>query len=57
MFKLTVFDRPTHYILWTVTQTVDQAVRQETHDKNFDETIDSVVSQLQMAAGTGGGTP
>ena len=57
MFKLTVFDRPTHYILWTVTQTVDAAVRQETHDTNFDEAIGSVVSQLQMAAGTGGGTP
>jgi len=51
-FKLTVYDRPTHYVLWTVTQTVDQAVRQETHDKNFDSALDSLLSELAAAAGT-----
>ena len=51
-FKLTVYDRPTHYVLWTVTQTVDQAERQGTHDKNFDAALDSLLNELAAAAGT-----
>jgi len=51
-FKLTVFDRPTHYIVWTLTQTVDQALRQETHDANFDAALNSVLRQLELVAGT-----
>jgi hypothetical protein len=45
-FKLTVYDRPSHYVLWTITQTVDPANLQKTHDKNFDSSIDSIVTQL-----------
>jgi len=51
-FKLTVYDRPTHYVLWTVTQTVDEAERQVTHDKNFDAALDSLLSELAAATGT-----
>ena len=49
-FKLTAFDRPTHYILWTVMQTVDSATLQKTHDKNFDEALSSVWKQFVAAA-------
>jgi len=45
-FKLIVYDRPTHYVLWTITQTVDPANLQKTHDKNFDTALDSVMDQL-----------
>jgi hypothetical protein len=45
-FKLTVYDRPTHYVLWTITGTVDPANLQKTHDKNFDASLDSIVTQL-----------
>jgi hypothetical protein len=56
-FKLTVFDRPTHYIVWTLTQTVDQALRQETHDANFDAALTSILSQLELVAGTSATAP
>jgi hypothetical protein len=51
-FKLVVYDRPSHYILWTVSQTVDVARLQKTHDKNFDMSIDDVIKQF-LAAATG----
>jgi hypothetical protein len=54
IFKLIAYDRPTHYILWTVTQTVDSATLQKTHDKNFDEALESVWKQFLAAAS---GTP
>jgi hypothetical protein len=46
-FKLTIYDRPTHYALWTISQTVDPAALQKTHDKNFDTALDSVVQQFE----------
>ena len=51
-FKLIAYDRPSHYILWVVSQTVDSANLQKTHDKNFDAAIDDVIAQF-MAAATG----
>ena len=52
-FKLTVFDQPTHYVLWTVSQTIDPANLQKTHDKNFDEALNSLLQELLLAAGPG----
>lgn len=46
MFRLTVYDRPTHYILWTETETVDPALMQKTHDRNFDTAIDALIDRL-----------
>ena len=46
-FKLTIYDRPTHYVLWTISQTIDPANLQKTHDKNFDTALDSVVQQFE----------
>ena len=47
-FKLIVYDRPTHYVLWTITQTVDPANLQKTHDKNFDLALDSLFDQMNQ---------
>ncbi len=52
-FKLVVYDRPTHYILWTISQTVDQANLQKTHDKNFDDALAMLAGQFVTAAGGG----
>ena len=52
-FKLTVYDRPTHYVLWTISQTIDPAYVQKTHDKNFDTALDLLLEQLKAAAGPG----
>ena len=51
MFRLTVYDRRTHYILWTVTQSVDLAFLQKTHDHNFDLALTAVLDQFLAIAG------
>lgn len=52
-FKLVIYDRPTHYILWTLSQTIDPADFQKTHDKNFDTALDLLLNQLKLTAGPG----
>jgi hypothetical protein len=47
MFRLVIYDRPTHYILWALTESIDPAVQQKTHDHNFDEAL----STLMLDAG------
>jgi hypothetical protein len=47
MFRLVVYDRPTHYALWTFTELVDVAYLQKTHDRNFDDGIDALVHDLK----------
>ena len=51
-FKLTIYDRPSHYILWTISQTIDQANLQKTHDKNFDDALALLATQFVTAAGS-----
>ena len=51
MFRLTVFDRKTHYVLWTVTQSVSVALLQKTHDRNFDDALTAVLDQFLAVAG------
>lgn len=51
MFRLVVYDRKTHYVLWTVTQSVDLAYLQKTHDRNFDQALTAVLNQLLQVAG------
>jgi hypothetical protein len=46
-FKLTIYDRPTHYVLWTLSETIDPANLQKTHDKNFDAALDALVNEFQ----------
>jgi hypothetical protein len=39
MFRLVIYDRPTHYILWALTESIDPASLQKTHDHNFDDAL------------------
>jgi len=48
MFSLTVYDRSTHYVLWTLTQSINVALLQKTHDRNFDEALNALVSQFEL---------
>jgi hypothetical protein len=50
-FKLIIYDRATHYVLWTITQTIDQAYVQKTHDKNFDDALGLLAGQFALLAG------
>jgi hypothetical protein len=47
MFRLVVFDRKTHYVLWAVTESIDVAYVQKTHDRNFDDALTLVVTDLK----------
>lgn len=51
MFTLTVYDRKTHYVLWTLTHTIEVAFLQKTHDRNFDEALAAMVSQFEALSG------
>lgn len=51
MFRLVVYDRKTHYVLWTVTQSIDVALLQKTHDRNFEQALSSLVNQFLQVVG------
>jgi hypothetical protein len=47
MFRLVIYDRPTHYVLWALTESIEPAAKQKMHDHNFDEAL----SKLLIDAG------
>jgi hypothetical protein len=47
MFRLTIFDRKTHYVLWTLSESIERANLQKTHDHNFDDAIGSLGNDLK----------
>ncbi len=51
MFRLTIYDGKTHYVLWTVTSSIELAYLQKTHDKNFDTALTQVLDQFLKVAG------
>jgi len=51
MFRLVVYDRKTHYVLWAMTESIDIAFRQKTHDRNFDEALQALVLGFESISG------
>jgi hypothetical protein len=51
MFRLVIYDRKSHYVLWTLTQSVGYAVGQKNHDHNFDVAILVLLDKFQQLAG------
>ncbi len=47
MFRLTIYDRKTHYILWTFTESIEQAALQKTHDHNLDQALDRLLTDFE----------
>jgi hypothetical protein len=43
MVRLVIYDRPTHYVLWALTESIAPATLQKTHDHNFDEAVANLV--------------
>jgi hypothetical protein len=43
MLRLVIYDRPTHYVLWALTESIEPAALQKTHDHNFDEAVANIV--------------
>jgi len=55
-FKLVVYDRKTHYVLWAITQPIEMAFLQKTHDRNFDEALQALLNQFLALAHRPAGT-
>ena len=47
MFRLVVYDRKTHYVLWALTESIMVAYLQKTHDNNFDLALNAIASDLK----------
>jgi len=55
-FKLTIYDRKTHFVLWTITEPIEIAMLQKTHDRNFDQALSHVVDDLWALSKPGTGS-
>lgn len=51
MFRLVIYDRKSHYVLWTLTESIQGAIQQKTHDRNFDDALKLLLDDLLKAAG------
>ncbi|MFP5236830.1 MAG: hypothetical protein ACLGSD_13090 [Acidobacteriota bacterium] len=51
LFRLAIYDRPTHYVLWTLTEPIQKALLQHNNDKNFDHAVIALAADLQRLAG------
>jgi hypothetical protein len=50
-FKLVIYDRKTHFVLWTLTEGIEPALMQKTHDRNFDDALQMLLNQFLQLAG------
>jgi hypothetical protein len=49
-FRLTVYDRKSHYILWTLSESIGVALLQKTHDRNFNQALSNLLLDFQQLA-------
>lgn len=47
MFRLVIYDRKSHYVLWALTESIEQANLQKTHDHNFDVALSALVDDVK----------
>jgi hypothetical protein len=51
VFRLEIYDRKTHYILWTIDQSIGWADLQKNRDRNFDGAMVVLMEKFQQLAG------
>ncbi|MGD0830331.1 MAG: hypothetical protein ABR907_05260 [Terracidiphilus sp.] len=51
MLRLVIYDRKTHFILWTETQSIEVAYTQKSHDRNLDLAIRVLMERFQQLTG------
>jgi hypothetical protein len=51
MFRVVVYDRKTHYVLWALTESVEFAFLQKTHDRNFEGALERLIFQFERITG------
>jgi hypothetical protein len=52
MLRLVVYDRATHYILWTITEPVEGAILVKTFNRNLDNAIQATLKDFERVSGT-----
>jgi hypothetical protein len=52
MFRLVIYDRKTHYVLWALTESIMVAYIQKTHDNNFDSALTALTQDLKRVTST-----
>ena len=57
MFRLVIYDRQSHYILWALTESIELAYLQKTHDRNFDSALAKLVDDLKKLTTPAAATP
>lgn len=50
-FKLLIYDRKTHFLLWTLLEPINFCNRQKTCDSNFDEALPVLLLNFEKLAG------
>ncbi|MGB6193777.1 MAG: hypothetical protein WBF42_15015 [Terracidiphilus sp.] len=50
-FRLIIYDRKSHYVLWTLNESIQLAFQQRTHDRNFDDALKLLFDDLLKIAG------
>jgi hypothetical protein len=56
-FRLTIYDRKTHYVLWTATEPIESALLQKNHDRNFDLALSAVIRDFEEVTGKAPANP
>jgi len=51
MFRLVIYDRKTHFVLWTLSESVEPAVGQKNHDRTFDDALTVLQQKLDTLTG------
>ena len=50
-FRLLIYDRKTHFLLWTLLEPITDCTRQKTCDNNFDEALPVLLLNFEKLAG------
>ncbi len=50
-FRLTIYDRKSHYLLWSITESIGAATGQKNHDRNFDNSLLGLIAKFDYLTG------
>ena len=51
IFRLAVYDRKSHFLLWETTEWIEFATLQKTHDRNFDQALSALSDDFLSLTG------
>ncbi len=51
IFKLVIYDRKSHFVLWTLSESADLAQLQSNRDSNFDKALSALIGDFQTLTG------